>query len=214
MNPKEKGEKNRMAKAKDTEIIVPGGHGRSFVAGEGQYISVIDLEGQQVGDFLAFNARDMEEHLSTNHTMASRGKMVPSVGDILLTNYRNPILEVVADEVGRHDMLIAACDPWRYLYDYGVKDHRNCSDNFLDALSSYGLKRHQLPQPVNLFQNMEYHPDGRLEFKESISRPGQKVVFRALMDIVGALSACPMDLNPVCGFKVTDLKVVISDQAP
>jgi uncharacterized protein YcgI (DUF1989 family) len=105
-------------------------------------------------------------------------------------------------------MIIAGCDPWLYEYDFGVAGHRNCSDNFLEALAPWGIRRHQLPQPVNLFQNMQY-PEGRVEFRESLAKPGDAVELRALMDVVAAVSACPMDLNPISGGRITDLALEV-----
>lgn len=197
--------------AKETRVHVPAGEARAFEAKAGQYMSVTNLEGKQVGDFVVFNAADLTEKLSVNHTLVHVGKLIPAVGDRIVSNLRNPMLEVVRDDCGRHDLLVAACDPWRYEIYYGVKGHRNCSDNFLEALRPWGVRRHELPQPINLFQNMGYGNDGSLEFRESLARPGDRIVFRALMDLAGGVSACPMDLNPISGFKVTDLEIRVSD---
>jgi uncharacterized protein YcgI (DUF1989 family) len=35
------------------------------------------------------------------------------------------------------------------------------------------------------------------------------VELRALIDLVAAVSACPMDLNPISGYRVTDLALEI-----
>jgi hypothetical protein len=96
----------------------------------------------------------------------------------------------------------------RYEYDFGVTGHRNCSDNFVEALQPWGIQRHQLPHPVNLFQNMSY-PEGQVKFGESLARPGDAVELRALLDVIAAVSACPMDLNPISGFRVSDLALEI-----
>jgi uncharacterized protein YcgI (DUF1989 family) len=101
-------------------------------------------------------------------------------------------------------MIIAACDPWRYEYDFKVTGHRSCSDNFLEALASRRVERHQLPHPVNFFQNMRY-PDGRVEFGESLAKAGDAVELRALMPVIAAVSACPMDLNPISGGRPSDV---------
>ena len=82
-----------------------------------------------------------------------------------------------------------------------------CSDNFLQALRSYGIQRHQLPQPVNFFQHMEYGPGGEVNFRESLAKPGDAVELTALMDAIVAVSACPMDLNPISGFRVRDIEL-------
>ena len=186
------------------QIRIAGGTARAVTLRAGETVRIVNVEGKQVADFIAFSAADVTEALSTSHTIVSIGRLFPTTGDRLRTNRRRPMLEIMRDDTGRHDMLIAACDPWRYEYDFGVIGHRNCSDNFLEALRAWGIQRHQLPHPLNLFQNMSY-PEGRVEFGESRARPGDAVELRALMDVIVAVSACPMDLNPISGYRVTDI---------
>lgn len=204
-----------MAPANETrEIIVPAGYARCFYVEKEECFAVTDVEGQQVADFIAFNADDLTEFMSTSHTIISIGRLIPKAGDQLRSNRRSPMLQIIRDDVGCHDLIIAACDPWRYLLDYGINDHRNCSDNFLEALQAYGLERHRLPNPVNLFQNVKYHDNGQIELMPSLSKAGDQIVFRALMNLVAAISACPMDLNPINGYRVTDIKVTINYNPP
>lgn len=190
-------------------IPVPASTARAVTLRAGQTLRIVNVEGTQVADFIAFSAADLTEALSTIHTLVSIGRLFPTRGDQLRTNRRRPMFEIVRDDTGRHDLLIAACDPWRYEYDFGITGHRSCSDNFLEALRDWGLQRHQLPHPVNFFQNMSY-PDGRVQFAESLARPGDVVEVRALMDAIAAVSACPMDLNPISGGRITDLALEVA----
>lgn len=189
-------------------IRIPAGTARAVVLSAGQTLRIVNVEGQQVADLIAFCAADMTESVSTIHTLVSIGRLFPTAGDTFRSNRRRPLVEFVRDDTGRHDMLIAACDPWRYEYDFDVKGHRSCSDNFLEALAEWRLERHQLPHPVNFFQNMRY-PDGQVEFGESLARPGDVVELRALVDLVAAVSACPMDLNPISGYRSRDLAIEV-----
>jgi uncharacterized protein YcgI (DUF1989 family) len=189
-------------------ILVPAGTARAVRVPAGRTLRVVNVEGRQVADLVAFSADDPRESLSTVHSIVSLGRLFPTAGDRLRSNRRRPMLEIVRDDTGRHDMLIAACDPWRYEYDFGVAGHRSCSDNFLEALADLRLERHQLPHPVNFFQNMRY-PEGRVEFGESLARPGDTVELRALLDLLVAVSACPMDLNPISGYRVTDIALEV-----
>jgi uncharacterized protein YcgI (DUF1989 family) len=189
-------------------IHIPATTGRAVTLRAGQTLRIINVEGAQVADFIAYNADDMTEALSTIHSLVSLGRLFPAAGDQLRSNRRRPMVEILRDDTGRHDMLIAACDPWRYEYDFGVTGHRSCSDNFLQALREWRIERHQLPHPVNFFQNMRY-PDGRVEFGESIAKVGDAVELRALMNLVAAVSACPMDLNPISGYKTRDLAIEV-----
>jgi uncharacterized protein YcgI (DUF1989 family) len=194
------------------EIRVPGGHAKAFEMRKSQFLAIIDIEGQQVGDFLAFNKSDLKEKLSPVHTRTSLLTVKISVGDILRSNYRNPMFKIVADKVGCHDILVAMCDEQRYLVDYGVKDHRSCMANFEEVLKPYGISREQFSDPFNTFQHTKIEADGSLAQLPGLSRPGDYIVFQALMDVIGAVSACPMDLNPIGGSKISDLIIKISQR--
>jgi uncharacterized protein YcgI (DUF1989 family) len=190
-------------------LAVSAGTARALTLRAGQTLRIINVAGKQVADFIAFNAGDLGETLSTMHSIVSIGRLFPTKGDQLRSNRRRPMLEITRDDTGRHDMIIAACDPWRYEYDFGVTGHRSCSDNFLEVLAPWAVARHQLPHPINFFQNMSY-PDGRVQFGESLARPGDAVELRALIDVIAAVSACPMDLNPISGYRVSDIALEVS----
>jgi uncharacterized protein len=121
------------------------------------------------------------------------------------------MFEILEDTAGSHDLLIAACDERRYLVDYGVENHRSCVANFEEVLKHYGIGRDLFPEPVNIFQNTRIEPNGKLVQQKCPSKAGDYIRFCALMDVIGAVSACPMDLNPIGGDKVTDILVQIHD---
>jgi uncharacterized protein YcgI (DUF1989 family) len=193
------------------EILVPGGFARALPLRAGQFLEIVNEQGEQVCDFVAFNARDFTEYLSTTHTRSMLGRLTLRVGDLLRTVQRNPIFELVEDTVGVHDLLFAACDPRRYELDYGVTGHRSCRTNFVEVLAPYGVTYARVPDPINWFQSTPVRPDGTLDLEVSPARPGDRVVLRALMDVVAAASACPQDLNPVNGWRVTDIRLVVRD---
>lgn len=192
-------------------IIVPGGYGISIVANRGQYIAVVDLEGGQCGDFWSFDINDLDHFLSPMHTWIHTGTIQPQVGDELVTNRREPILTIIADDVGWHDMLAPACDRQRYERYYGVTDHRNCCDNFREAMRGQDWGNRHIPQPFNLFMNTFVEPDGKMIIRDPISKAGDKIIFQAEKDIVVVVSACPMDQNPVGGEGITDLELVLAN---
>ncbi len=194
------------------EIIVPGAHGKAVPVRKGEYVSVIDVEGGQVVDFLAFLQGTDQEFLSTTHSASSTGKILWTTGDRLYSNRRRPLLEIVYDDCGRHDMHYSMCDPERYEYDYGVTGHRNCMQNFLDAFAEAGLKltRAQLPNPLNLNQNSQFDLGGALWQTPSLSKPGGRVTLLALEDLLVGVSACPQDLNPINGGRSTDILVRVT----
>jgi uncharacterized protein len=196
------------------EIHVPAASARAFEAGAGQYVTVIDLEGQQIGDFVALNAADHTERLSTCHTRSMIRRIYIRLGDALYSNLRRPMLDVVEDDVGCHDILIAPCDPVLYEKSFGIVGHPNCLDNLSDALGRHGIERWQVPEPLNVFQNSRVDVEGNFVPRTALSRAGDRLVMRAAFDVVCAVSACAHDQLPVNGSRLTPLLVVISSEKP
>lgn len=159
-------------------------------------------------DLWAFNADDLTEHMSMPHTRASLNKIIPAVGDTLLTNRRNEILTITADSSpGQHDTLIPACDAHRYKKQYGIKEyHRNCNDNLKEALEAIGETSFEFaPGPFNVWMNIPVDEAGRLLWKPTTSKSGDFIDFRAEMHCVVAMSACPNDVTDINGGKCQDV---------
>jgi uncharacterized protein len=192
-------------------LTVPGGHGRSIKVAKGQFVCVRDIEGGQCGDFWAVDAADFDHYLSLSHSWVHIGRIQPRVGDELVTNRREPILTIIRDDVGWHDMLVPACDPQRYERYYGVSGHRNCHDNFLETMDTPAWGKREVPQPFNLFMNTFIEPDGRLRIRDPISKAGDTIIMTTKISLIVVVSACPMDLNPVGGMGITDLEVFVGD---
>ena len=180
--------------------LIPARKGAAARIKKGQVLKVINTHGSQVVDFWAFNAADLGECMSMEHTRAAILRVIPRVGDTLVTNRRRPILSVVADtSPGIHDTLIASCDVYRYQQLGCEGHHDNCTDNLGDALKALGLKRVVHPCPFNLFMNIPVRGGVAVSFEPPVTRPGDSISFRAEMDAVVAFSACPQDMIPING---------------
>lgn len=180
--------------------LIPARKGAAARIRKGQVLKVINTHGSQVVDFWAFNDPDLGECMSMEHSRASIGKIIPAVGDTLVTNRRRPILTVIEDtSPGVHDTLIASCDTYRY-EQLGCKGfHANCTDNLGNALTAMGLKRVVHPCPFNLFMNIPVKSGVSISFEPPLCKPGDSISFRAEMDAVLGFSACPQDMVPVNG---------------
>jgi uncharacterized protein YcgI (DUF1989 family) len=178
--------------------------GKALILQRGQGVRVINSFGQQVVDTWALVRRDLREHMSMEHTRAALGRIMPKVGDQLVTNHRRPILTVLADtSPGVHDTLIAACDRYRYEL-LGCKEyHDNCTDNLAAALAELGLTPAETPSPLNLFMNIPVASNGSISFDPPVCRAGDYVDLRAEIDCVVAFSACPQDIVPINGTACT-----------
>jgi uncharacterized protein len=192
---------------------VPARQGVAARVERAQIVTIINTSGKQVVDTWAFNPEDFNEYLSMEHCRVALGKLVPRLGDVLVTNRRRPILSLIEDTTaGVHDTLMATCDARRYELLGAVGHHDNCVDNLKNALQAIGLSSRTTPAPLNLFMNVPWQPDGTLTFERPTSEAGQYVSLRAEMSLIIVLSACPQDMNPVNDMKSTDVHFRISDQ--
>jgi uncharacterized protein len=198
---------------RERPVVVPAGEGRSILAPAGAYLSVVDLEGAQVADFVALQRADLRKAVSPHQTRSSLRRLTLRVGDSLVNQDREPVLEIVRDDVGVHDLLFCACSPALYRQRFNLMDHRSCRMNLLEALTPHGIEEWQIPDPVNLFMRTPPRPDGEFDFLPAPSRPGDRIVFRCLTDVVAAVPSCPMDLSPINGGQITPLQLVVSPGA-
>lgn len=181
-------------------IEIPARKGKAVRVRRGQRLKVINTKGQQVVDTWAFSAEDLREFMSMEHARVAIGRIIPAVGDALVTNRRRPILTLAEDTSGGiHDTLFAACDRWRYEVLGCTEYHDNCTDNLRSGLKELQLEPPETPAPLNLFMNIPVIDGNRVEVRPPVSTPGSYVTLRAEMDCIVAFSACPQDMVPVNG---------------
>ena len=183
---------------------IPARRGKAARLAAGQSVRVINTFGQQVVDTWAFNLADLAEFMSMEHTRIAIGRIIPAVGDALVTNRRRPILLLVEDNSGGiHDTLVAACDRWRYELLGCPTYHDNCTDNLAAALGELGLAPPETPSPLNLFMNIPVIDGNTIDILPPVSTPGSYVTLRAEMACLVAFSACPQDMVPINGAAMT-----------
>lgn len=178
----------------------------------GQIISIENTHGTQVCDFWAFLASDMGQFLSMAHCRTWLQSITPKLGDSLVTNLRQPLLEIVNDtSPGVHDTLMSCCDWPRYQLLGCTTYHDNCADNMRMALDAIGLAPPQVPDPFNLWMNIPLTRDGQTSFEPTVAAPEDRFAMRALANCVAVMSACPQDKNPINGLNSvpTELHFVV-----
>jgi hypothetical protein len=191
-------------------ITIPARQGKAARLKAGQQIRVINTHGKQVVDTWAFNAADLHEVMSMEHSRATMLKLFPKVGDCFLSNHRRKMLTITEDTTpGIHDTLIAACDSHRYKQLGVTGYHESCTENLALALGELGLQPPETPSPLNLFMNIPVTATGALSFEAPVSEPGQYITLRAEMDLVIVFSACPQDVLPVNGLNPTEAHFAI-----
>jgi uncharacterized protein YcgI (DUF1989 family) len=172
--------------------IIPPRSGASLKLSRGEVLTVIDPEGEQVSDLVAYNAKDIEEYISSGRSIDYAGRIFLSTGDILFSNRSNPMLTIVRDDVGRHDFSLTPCskEMFRIIYK-DEQPHHGCQGNLERALAPHGVKPDRVPIAFNVFMNVEVNSKtGEIKVLPPLSKPGDSISFHAEMDLIVGLTAC------------------------
>ena len=178
----------------------------------GQTLRIVDLEGNQAVDFLAYAAGDDAERYSAQDTIAAQGNIFLRPGSVLLSNEGRAMLTITATNVAWHDTIGGACSCESNTLRYGhhTKNQHACVDNFLDANVRAGRGKRDMVSNINFFMNVPVEADGALGIVDGISAPGLMVDVRAEMDVDVVVSNCPQINNPCNGFNPTPVRMIIS----
>ena len=200
------------------EIRINNSSAVAYKVKAGEYIQIIDVEGQQCSDFQAFLEEDLKNNLELClDPTVTRSQMLasypaPGTHDKFYNQNSVPLVEVIQDTVCRHDTFGLACNA-KYYDDRGFPGHISCTDNFNKSLSKYGVTPRQNWAAVNLFFNTAIEECHSLSSDVSWSRPGDYVLFRAVDDLVCVSSACPDDTTSSNGWNPTDIHVRIYNKS-
>ncbi|SFL66387.1 DUF1989 domain-containing protein [Methylorubrum salsuginis] len=166
--------------------------GVAFTLKRGQRLTVIDPEGEQVADLVAFVRDDIDEVISSGRTIDYASRLFLTTGDPIYSNRSNVLLDIVEDTVGRHDFLLTPCSADTFRIIYGDEHpHRGCFGNLAAALEPYGIGPDRIPVAFNVFMHVAIDgTTGEIAVKPPLSRAGDRVVFEAKVDLIVGLTAC------------------------
>ena len=194
------------------DIRVDSATALAYEVRAGEFIQVIDVEGKQCSDFLAFHRGKLESGLergldaTTTRSLMGNAYPRPGLQGKFYDVDQDPLIEVVRDTVGRHDTFGLACTA-KYYEDKGYPGHVNCTENFNGQVTPFGIARRAGWEALNFFYNTGFDANNVFVMDEPWSRPGDYVLLRAMSDLVCASSSCPDDIDPANGWQVTPIHV-------
>lgn len=195
------------------EIIPPRG-GVAFIMRQGQVCRVIDLDGQQVADFICFNLHDLTDKFAPENTQSLNGTLYLTTGHHLYSTKATQLMTITDDTCGVHDLIAGSCSEYTNAFRYGVRGTPNCRSNFERVLKPYGIPLAEIPYSFNIFMNVPVSPEGKTAIQEPRSKPGDRIDLRANIDLLIAISNCPQERNPCNAWNPTRLQVVVYEVEP
>jgi len=175
----------------------------------GQYLTVVDTEGQQAVDFLCYDTRKPVDRLNLPNTIKLNKSLYVTTGTQLYSDRARVMFTVVEDTCGFHDTLAGCCSVEMDELRYGVVNTESCRNNFTTQLARWDLGPAEIVSNVNLFMRVKFNEEGSVAIVDSISKPGDFITLRAEMPVLALLSNCPQQNNPSAGFAPTPIEVII-----
>lgn len=198
----------RAGAKKTNELTVAPRNAGCLEVPAGAYFRISSVEGSQVGDLNLWNAKDISERFFSGKTRALHGTHL-STGDRLwsILPFLRPMATIVADTLdwygfddfggSVHDVIGTRCDPYTGRLLGGSDYHYCCHSNLTRAFAAHtGLKLEEAELHVhdvlNVFMCTGFTRDtGQYFMKASPARPGDYIEFKAEIDLIVGLSACP-----------------------
>ena len=185
------------------EINIPKTSGKGFVVKRGQTVRIVCNEGCQIADVDIFNADNPGEHLWANQTLNREGAHLTTFSRLwsnmpwfrpMMTIIEDTVRNVTTNPGARHHIILGAhCNPFYWLVATGEREHPNCYDNLVEAIAPFELGPEHVHDNLNLFQKTRIDPEtSRYVTEASDVRTGDFVEFYAEMNILMAVSACPL----------------------
>jgi uncharacterized protein len=175
------------------ERIVEAGTAAAVILEAGELLSLEQISDGQCVDVNIFALDYPGQHFSAGCTRAQHG-LHPSSGAILWsTPPERPLMTIVADTAGDHDLGFPACSEFEYEQLTGLAGHANCHDLLAGAVAASGEPA-LVHDPLNLWLPSEVEPSGTLRSWPVAARYGDLVELHADTRVLAALCPCPDDL--------------------
>lgn len=183
--------------------LIPPRSGIGFILEKGKKLKVIDVEGEQVSDFVCFNLHAKTEYLSSGRTLDYEETLFLTKGNSFYSNRSNVMFEIVEDTVGRHDFLLAPCSAEMFRRTYGhTEPHHGCYGNLEKALSKFEIEGDAIPTCFNIFMHVAVDSTtGKLTVLPPKSKAGDFVILEAKMDLIVGMTACSAGMSNNFSYK-------------
>ncbi len=191
-------------------VRIPPCSAQTVELNTGDDLVIIDPEGQQVSDVIAFARPGDAEYLSSGRSLDYASRLWLTTGDVLYSNRSRPMFTIIGDTCGRHDFTLTPCSKDTFEILYGEVDGRpGCEGNLVAALAPYAIGVDRIPIAFNAFMHVAIDAaTGAFRVLPPLSKAGDFIRLRAEMPLVVGMSACSAGQSNNFLFKPIDFQVV------
>ena len=181
---------------------------------KGQTLRIVDVEGQQVADFVTVKHGDPSEFFDCVYTNWNLGRYKWREGDSLVSNHMNPLWTITDDKTANHYTGGGFCSRDARMLYLDNDQQPGCRDVVKSEFEKNGYDPNLLQSVscFNIFMTVNYTASGEWELALPITKPGDYIDLRAEMDVDWMVSVCAWP-EVVNGDKPTPLRFELYDAA-
>jgi uncharacterized protein YcgI (DUF1989 family) len=184
--------------------------GCALIVRAGEALEIVSPRDEQVADLALYVRADPREYFSAGRTLDYNERVFLTTGSTLYSNRSTPMMRIELDDAGRHDYLLTPCSGRMFQILHNLDGHPSCQDNLSRALQPFNISYDDIHATFNAFMRVDIHSNGSIAVMPPSSRGRDRVVLRALLDLIVGLTACSSEHsnNGVC--KPIDYRVIAS----
>jgi uncharacterized protein YcgI (DUF1989 family) len=183
-------------------VVVPPGDARALIIRAGHVFRVTEETGPQIGSVTFWNLRDHRETLKSARTMAHEGAYIRPYAQLLSGEpWVRPMITCVGESYAvaeeppfQRNTIGTFCSHQAIQMWFGRKAKCSCCMNLLRVAEPFGIGKEHLFDSVNVHQKVDIRDpqNGRILLGASTAAAGDYVEFYAEMDLLLAISSCPL----------------------
>lgn len=180
--------------------VIPPNNGKGFSVKKGQIFRIVQVEGPQVVDVALWNLNEPKEIFRPEHSFLIEGWFVGENTRLWSdVPYFRPMATCIEDtvdnQVGWHNHLVLGshCTSEFLEMRSDRKGLNSCHVNFLQAIEPFGLSEENIQDNFCVCMPSRINDEtGKMEITATKARAGDYVAFYAEIDLLVAVSVCPM----------------------
>ena len=191
--------------------LIPPKDGLALEVSRGDHLRIIDEQGQQVSDLVAFSKKDPKEHISATQTNKLNSRLNLREGDALYSTDCSKmfLLTKISNPNVHYNFIFSPCgDADNSIRFPDSPKGKTCLGILRRVLSKYSLDWRDMLEPFSIGLNLAIGENWVLETRVPVSKPGDFIELEATMDCIVGITACPQDRNMCNGGKLKPIRVM------
>ena len=188
------------------DVTQEPGKGVAFKVLKGQVFSLMQVEGGQVADLIAYNLHDFKERYSSTLTAAMNQSFWVPKNLYTIHSRARVMFKVVKDTLGKHWLHGGRCCAHSYWVQHNMQGYRGCQEVLAETVAPYGLSPDDVGDVFNVFMNVDIQENAARKIRPCAAKKDDHIDLQAEMDSLVVVSVCPDYKDPTNNFKPTPLR--------